>query len=312
MDNALAHAVARIAADKRSGAALLAERAADVLLRRATTGEAASPDAFRAELLATGWALIQAQPVMAPMVNLVNTVLWKLEEQETPAALRQAVADATAHFKRQIKHHALRVAENALALIEDGMTVVTLSQSSTVQHALFLAQRAGRRFSVVCAESRPSCEGREMAANLAARGLSVKLLIDTAAVASVARAHLVIVGADLLGAAGLVNKIGTHALALAGQASAVPLYTLCSSEKLLPTGYPPPEQRLWPSNEIWADAPDGVEVDNQYYDFTPLHHISGIVTEHGILPTETVEGWLAATKLHPSLAARVQDLLSYP
>lgn len=312
MDHALAHAVARIAADKRSGAALLAERAADVLMRRASTGEAASPDAFRAELLATGWALIQAQPVMAPMVNLVNSMLWKLEEHETPAGLRRAVAEATEQFKRLVHQHAQRVAEYTLTLIEDGISVITLSQSSTVQHALFLAQRAGRRFTVICAESRPSCEGREMAANLAAGGVSVRLLIDTAAVAAVADANLVIVGADLLSAKGLVNKIGTHALALAAQASGVPLYSLCSSEKLLPSGYPVPEQQTWPSNQIWSDAPEGVAVQNQYYDFTPLRTISGIVTEHGVLPTETVEGWLAATRLHPALAARVQETLSLP
>lgn len=52
-------AIESIAADSsHSGAAQIAERAADILLRRATTGEPASPDAFRRELLATGWALI--------------------------------------------------------------------------------------------------------------------------------------------------------------------------------------------------------------------------------------------------------------
>src|SRR3954454_15281162 len=49
-------AIESIAADSHSGAAQIAERAADILLRRATSGEPASPDAFRRELLATGWA----------------------------------------------------------------------------------------------------------------------------------------------------------------------------------------------------------------------------------------------------------------
>jgi len=312
MDHALAQAVDQIAADKRSGAALLAEQAADVLMRRASTGEAASPDAFRAELLTTGWALIQAQPVMAPMVNLVNTVLWRLEEHETPAGLRRAVAEATEQFKRQINQHSLRVAQHTLPLIEDGMTVITISQSSTVQHALLLAQRAGRRFNVICAESRPSREGHEMAANLVAGGVSARMLLDSATVAAVADAHLVIVGADLLGAEGLVNKIGTHALALACQTRGVPFYSLCSSEKLLPSGYPTPDQHSWMKSGTWGGRPEDAAMGRQYYDFTPLRTITGIVTEHGVLPTATVEGWLAATRLHPALAARIQGVINIP
>jgi translation initiation factor 2B subunit (eIF-2B alpha/beta/delta family) len=302
VDIALAHAIAGLAADSRSGAAQIAARAADILLRRAGIGEAASPDAFRQELLATGWAIIQAQPAMAPLVNLVNSVMWKIEERETPTGLRQAVAEATDHFKRQLRHHSLRVAEDAIALIGDGATLVTLSYSTTVQHALLYAHRAGRRFSVICAESRPACEGRETAAMLAANGIPVKIIVDFAAVVAVPTANLVLVGADLLSRDGLVNKVGTRALALAAQASGVPVYTLCSSEKFLPPGYPTPEQRQWPLEEIWADAPRGVGMHNYYFDLTPLELITGIVTEQGVLPTAAIEAWLAATKLHPALA----------
>ena len=96
---------------------------------------------------------------MAPLVNLVNAVLWKLEEYENPAELRTAVAQATDEFKRQLRHNALRVAEGALGLIPDGSTIMTLSHSGTVEQALLHARRAGRRFSVICLESRPACEG---------------------------------------------------------------------------------------------------------------------------------------------------------
>lgn len=309
MDNGFAHALGALASDKRSGAAQIAARAADILQRRASIGEAPSPDAFREEILTTGMALIQAQPTMAPLINLVNTVLWKIEEHDTPASLRQAVTDATNQFKRQLKDHALRVAEGALPLIADGSTVVTISQSSTVQHALLHAQRAGRRFSVICAESRPAYEGRETAALLASHGLPVTLAVDTAAVEAVAAADqlrgdafVVLVGADLLTASGLVNKIGTFALTLATRISGVPLYTLCSSEKFLPPGYPMPQQRTVVDGSIWPDAPEEITTWNRYYDFTPLNQITSIVTEQGVLPAATIEAWLAVTKLHSALA----------
>jgi translation initiation factor eIF-2B subunit delta len=303
--------IAAIAADNRSGAALIAERAADILLRRAGTGEAASPDAFRQELLATGWALIRAQVVMAPLVNLVNSVLWKVEESETPRGLRLAVAQSTEEFKRQLRQHAMRVAEGALTLISDGSTVITLSYSSTVQHALLHAMRAGRRFNVVCAESRPGCEGRETAAALAGYGIPVTLMVDGAAVATVPEAQLVLVGADMLSNQGLVNKVGTYALAMAAKGAGVPFYTLCGSEKFLPPGFQPLEQADHPPAEIWADLPSGVAVHNRYYDRTPLEAISGIVTEQGTLPVAAIEAWLAATRLHPALASRTPALAEH-
>jgi len=300
-------AIAEIAADNRSGAAQIAERAADILLRRAGTGEAASPDAFRQELLATGWALIRAQPIMAPLVNLVNAVLWKLEERETPADLRLAVAQATDEFKRQLRQNALRVAEGALGLIPDGSTIITISHSGTVEQALLHARRAGRRFAVICLEARPALEGRETATTLANADIPVTLAADATAAAMAEEAQLVLVGADLLSNRGLVNKIGTRVLALAAQAAKIPFYTLCGGEKFLPPGYCPPEQREWPAGEIWTDAPHGVTISNRYFEWTPLEEISGIITEQGTLSVAAVEGWLAAIKLHPALASGAME-----
>src|SRR5690606_41726653 len=59
------------------------------------------------------------------------------------------------------------------------------------------AQRAGRRFSVICAESRPVFEGRQTAAALASYGIPVRLVVDAAAMHAVAEAQMVLVGADL-------------------------------------------------------------------------------------------------------------------
>jgi translation initiation factor 2B subunit (eIF-2B alpha/beta/delta family) len=294
-------ALAAISADNRYGAAQIAERAADLLLKRAAAGEPPSPEAFRQELLATGWGLITAQPAMAPLVNLVNTVLWKVEESDTLAGLRGAVAQATDEFKRQIRQHALRVAEGALTLIADGAVVLTISYSTTVLNALLHAQRAGRRFSVVCAESRPVLEGRQTAQALASYGIAVQLVTDATAPDAVRGATIVLVGADMLSEAGLVNKAGTRMLATVARAAGVPFYTLCGSEKFLPPGFKPIEQHERPASEVWPDAPAGVTVGNRYFDTTPLDLISGIVTEHGTLPVAAIEAWLAATRLHPAL-----------
>lgn len=294
--------LANIAADNRIGAAQVAERAADLLLQRATTGEPASPDAFRHELLETGWALIHAQPAMAPLVNLVNAVLWSVEQSDTPHGLRTAVAQATEEFKRQSKQYAAHVAEGALTLVSEGARIVTLSYSSTVHAALRHAQRAGRHFSVLCAESRPVGEGRDSAALLASFGVPVQLVSDHEAVRAVPEADLVLVGADMLSTSGLVNKAGTRILALTAHRAGVPFYTLCSSQKFLPPGFEPPHQIDWPYATNWPVVPDGQYERGRYFDTTPLELIAGIVTEHAPLPVAAIEAWLAATRLHPALA----------
>jgi translation initiation factor 2B subunit (eIF-2B alpha/beta/delta family) len=170
-----------------------------------------------------------------------------------------------------------------------------------VRAALLHAQRAGRHFQVICAEGRPGCEGRTMAAELAADGIPVTLVIDALAISRVAQAQIVLIGADHLTASGLVNKVGTFGLALAAQRANVPMYTLCGSEKFLPPDYIQPSQEIKPAEQVWDAPPDTVNVENYYFDHTPLPTISGVVTENGVLTSVAVEGWLAAMRLHPSL-----------
>lgn len=298
----VAQATAALAADNPAGAVELADRAAAQLIQRATTGAAASADAFRHELLATGWVLIRSQPTMAPLVNLVNAVLWKLESVDSPRAMRQAVIASCEEFRRQLRVHEAAIAEAALPLIPDGSVIITNGRSTTVRAALLHAQRAGPRFRVICAESRPDCEGRALASELAESGIVVTLVTDALSVSMVRSAQLALVGADQLTREGLVNKAGTYALALACQAHHIPLYGLCGSEKFMPPVYATPQQADRPAAQVWAEAPANVAIINQYYDQTALALLSGVVTEKGALTSEGVEAWLAALRLHPALA----------
>lgn len=297
----ITRAIADIGADTTTSAAELAEQAAEVLQHRAKIGAAASAEAFRQELLVTGWALIRAQPTMAPLVNLVNEVLWKLESVESPTAMRQAVTEATDSFRRQLRLHEVAIAEAVLPLMMEGACVVIHGRSTTVRAALRHAQRAGRRFSVICTEGRPAYDGRTQAQQLVESGIAVTLITDALAPTMVRQAQLVLVGADLLSGAGLVNRVGTYGLALACADNQVPVYALCGSEKFLPPGYTPPAQPSWPAPQVWAEAPAGITIKNYYFDTTPLPLLKGIVTEKGVLTSEGVEAWLATTRLHPAL-----------
>lgn len=301
VDKFTAQAVAAIAEDSVSGAVEIAEKSAEVLQRLARTDQSEGIDELRRRLLELSWALIRAHPTMAPLVNLVNAVLWTIDGAPDPEAARRAVAETTGDFKRRLRVHEAAIAETALRLIPDDGQVLTNGRSTTVRAALRHAQRAGRRFRVICAEGRPACEGRTLAAELAAGGIAVTLVIDALAIAMAGETQLVLVGADHLGGYGLVNKVGTYGIALAAQARGVPMYALCGSEKFLPPGFVPPGQAHWPTDQVWAEAPGEVAISNLYFDSTPLAALAGIVTEQGVQPTAGIEAWLAATKLHPGL-----------
>lgn len=302
MHQPFAHLTARLASESQVGAVEVAIQAADILLEEAHTGITQTPDEFRKQMLGIGRALIQAQPMVAPIINMVNRVLWAIDEAPSEDELSVEAARVIEDYRRQLRQHALTVAEEALTLIADGSTIVTISYSTTIQYALRHAQRSRRRFRVICAESRPTMEGRRTAAELARYGIPATLMADTAATAAVERAHLVLVGADMLSTRGLINKVGTHGLACVAQSCRVPFYSLCGSDKFLLNGLRLPEQPMVQQQDLWPDAPPQVAIEHWPYDVTSLEFVSSIITEHGPLPVAAIEAWLAASKLHPLLA----------
>jgi translation initiation factor eIF-2B subunit delta len=296
-------AIDAIAKNAIAGAAELADQGADVLLRCARVDETATLADFNEQVLQISIALIRAQPAMAPLVNLANTALWELDACRTHADARTRLATLARDFKRRLRMHETAIAEAVLPLIPDQAVVLTHSRSATVRAALLLAQRAGRQLTVVCAEGRPNYEGRVMATELAAQNIPVRLVIDALAASRATQADLVLVGTDHLNHDGLANKAGTFGIAMAAKAVGVPVYALCSSSKFLPPGYARPKQHHRPPEQVWDQAPASVQVENFYFDYTPLNSIAGIVTERGALPPAVIEGWLAALQLHPALAA---------
>ncbi|PDW03654.1 translation initiation factor eIF-2B [Candidatus Viridilinea mediisalina] len=301
MDKLTAQKLAAIVDDNVAGAVEIAEQSAKLLLQVAQANAMLPREDLREALLAVGWTLIRAHPTMAPLVNLINGMLWKLDDAHQQRNACQAAMEAIGEFQRRLHVHEAAIAETTLRLIPEHSLIVTIGRSITVRAALRHALRAGRHLRVICAEGRPACEGRSMAAELAEAGLAVTLVIDALALSFVAEARLVLVGADHLTSRGLVNKVGTYGLALAAGAAGVPIYALCGSEKFLPPGYTPPAQAQWPAEQVWANAPTNLKITNLYFDTTPLNALAGIVTEQGVQPTVGIEAWLAATHLHPAL-----------
>jgi translation initiation factor 2B subunit (eIF-2B alpha/beta/delta family) len=275
--------------DRTSGASQQTRRAAKLLVECA---EYAPED-----LAEIAGALIAAQPATGPIYNLATLAV---RSRDVPGACRE--------FLESMDRSIARVAQIAAALVPDGATVMTHSFSSTILSALREAWWGGKRFSVICPESRPMCEGVAMAASLGVAGIPVSLVADCAIHRALPGVRLVLVGADAASPRGIFNKTGTALLALAARELGVPVYALCSSCKFLPRFYdPPPEIPSDPRELLERELPH-ITVLNYHFDVTPLDYVSGIVTEEGVLtPAELREKLLGLNAPpEPALAGPVK------
>ena len=293
--------IGELAADNTSGAVEIATRAAEALVLFAAEADAQDASSFLWQLVSTGKALIQAQPSMAPLFNLVNSVIASVQGACDVDSARRAASTTARDFGAELHTRSERIARQALSLLPSGSSVLTHSRSSTVMAALQLATTHGRQLEVMCTESRPIYEGRVVAASLAEEGIKTTLITDSAAGHFMNQVDLVMVGADSVSTEGVVNKIGTFPIALAARAQGVPFYALCGTEKFLPPDYPHFRIDSQDPQEVWPGHPEGVEVLNLYFDVTPLDYVSGMVTERGILAGGELDEILEQLKMHEML-----------
>jgi translation initiation factor 2B subunit (eIF-2B alpha/beta/delta family) len=286
--------------DNRRGAAELARVAAASFRAAATASAAADAATLRAELLHLGRGLIAAQPAMAPLFTLAADVVAALPADGDTATARAAALAAIDAFCDRLGQAHRQVVARAQGLIPPGARVLTISASSTVRETLMEASRR-RAVEAFCLEGRPNLEGRALAAELAAGGVRVRAAADAAAAALVADCDLVLVGADSIGDAGIVNKIGTRVAALAARDAGVPFYVLADWSKILPRGAPQPLDVERPSDELWDGAPPGIRVWNRYFEATPTALCTGIVSDSGLCGPADLERRRARLRLPPEL-----------
>jgi translation initiation factor 2B subunit (eIF-2B alpha/beta/delta family) len=267
-------------ADAIRGASSLARDAAEILGLAARELPAAHGSALTAALTSLSLRILDAQPSMAPLVTLAREVLGALDPTGALAAVRQRAAAAARDFGDRLAVSRAAAASYAAALIPPDRAVLTLSASSVVQAALIHATRTRSPLEVVCLESRPMHEGRALASALAEAGARVTLAVDAAAESLLGRCGAVLLGADSIGDLGVVNKIGSAALARAAARGGIPTFVVADSSKLLPPDFPQLLEVDRPPAEVWAD-PGPVRVWNRYFEVVPEDLVTGVVLEDG-------------------------------
>lgn len=153
---------------------------------------------------------------------------------------------------------------------------------------------AGKDIFVYADETRPRFQGARLTAwELKQAGIRSKLIADSVAATLIrdGKIDLVLLGGDRVAANGDVcNKIGTFMLSALCKLYGVPFYSVVPVSTIdfsIATGADIPIEERDPSEVTHPGgirvAPEGMDVYNPAFDVTPHQHITGIITERGII-----------------------------
>lgn len=167
-------------------------------------------------------------------------------------------------------------AKNSGKIFKKRSTVLTHCHSSFVVTALI--KNKPRIKEVIVTETRPKYQGMVTAKELLKARIKVSYITDAAISTVIEKADLIVVGADALRREGLVNKVGTHPLALVAKENRKPFYVITSSFTVDKRKKIVMEQRS-PSE---VAVIKGAKIFNPAFDITPWKYVSAVVTEKGV------------------------------
>ena len=148
--------------DLLSGAAEIALRAITVFQTVMNGKDNEQPTRLRDEITYTARALVEAQPAMAPVFHLSNTVLAAIKHSSSTNQIMRDCQSALDGFERTLCESVSAIADQVFELIPSGELIFAYSFSSTVVSCLLNTRAKGRYFRVACTESRPAHEGRKL------------------------------------------------------------------------------------------------------------------------------------------------------
>ncbi len=171
-------------------------------------GGAGASNAGLTPPLASGGAGAEAAAAaVSPVVGSTESDKTKKED------LRQEVIATITEFMAEISEDIAVSAETAQDVVHNSEVILTFGSSNTVCQFLEVAATK-RKFEVIVAESAPKYLGHTVAKRLAAAGISVTFIADSAVFAVMSRVSKVIVGTHaVLADGGLIAPAGMATVA---------------------------------------------------------------------------------------------------
>ena len=192
---------------------------------------------FRKHVQSVYQTLAAARPTAVDPVNAMSQVRAAMAAGQSVDEQQALALAAAEQFAHEDVEHCRGIGRHGAQLIRNGMTVLTHCNAGWLAFVdigsatapLYAAQAQGKRFHVLCDETRPRSQGATLTAwELAQQKVSHQVIADNAAghLMQRGRIDLVIVGSDrTLGRTGEVaNKIGTYTKAVLAQRHRIPFY----------------------------------------------------------------------------------------
>jgi len=246
------------------------------------------------DLKKAGKKLKAARPTAVSLPNAVDYVLYLAEKNKKLDAgeFRKAMSDEIQKFIIEQENSLERIAEIGANLIDSKDVILTHCNSDTVVALFERAWKDGKRFRVICTETRPRFQGHLTAKALAKAGIPVTLVVDSAArlMMKEFKVDKVIVGGDTVRANGdLINKIGTSQIAVAARDLDIDFIAAVESIKFSPRSIEGELVKIEYRDAKEVIKPGrirGIKVLNPAFDITPAEMIDMLITEEGIIPPQ--------------------------
>lgn len=237
--------------------------------------------------------MLRLKPTMATIYNSKELVYMVINSFEKGTPVKEIQNKVSESCGKIINHSMLAVeklGKIGANLIGNGDTVMMHSYSSALMNVFKAAVEDGKKFSMICTESRPLRESRVAVRFLQELGIPVTYITDASIWEFIPEADAIIMGADTIAWDGSVaNKMGTAMISQLALSAKKPVYIASELYKLDPrtrSGFPVALERRG-KDEILSpgdfERMDGIEVINQFFDLTPARNITGLITEFGLI-----------------------------
>jgi len=180
-----------------------------------------------------------------------------------------------------------KINSEVFKLIKNKDVIFTHCHSTNVINSLIYSRKKGKKFEVYNTETRPLFQGRKTAKQLKNAGIKITMFIDSAMDDAITESDIVFLGADALLRKGIINKIGSEAIAEISYLRKKPVYIIADSWKFTKSKVPLENRKL---NEVWDKAPKNIKIKNPAFEFVPKKYISGIITELGLMKYDKFVG----------------------
>ncbi len=271
--------------DKSSGSIDIAHKACNIFLTFADEMDECSEKNIYNELLKISTRIINTQPDMALIYNLVFGCIESFGKNGTT----KDIVNYIDNFINSLNNSLNLITNHAVKIIKRAPTIGTISYSGSVKHFIMEYSKHNDSFQVIISESSPGDEGIHLAHELQLKNINLLLIPDSCWFIYGERCDAFVVGADAITEEFFINKAGSSVLALVARAFRRPFYVLGSKLKIMPKQVFQQGRVKRLTNEEWnPKIDDSIPYEAPMFERVPLELVTRIIAEDGMLTREMI------------------------